>query len=241
MKDSIRKHGFDSDAKTLVIAFAGQGSAKLINYEWVNFFSERPVKLVNVRDHQRSYYMGQLYGKDGTVISSGVDSHKNLLQSIIEESKCENVIVTGSSMGGYAAVLYGVLLNVNHVISYSAQTFICTHEVHGKNDQSHLVRWAYKQASAEDSQKYFDLSTLDYTDFTGKIDYHWSAAKYDQRYVNHISEFCKTYSRNKYDGDYRQDDAITLKVHETLRNHAKFCGILKSLGVLKKHFEDIII
>ena len=52
MKDSIRKHGFDSDAKTLVIAFAGQGSAKLINYEWVNFFSERPVKLVNVRDHQ---------------------------------------------------------------------------------------------------------------------------------------------------------------------------------------------
>ncbi len=240
MKDSIIKRGFENDAKTIVFSFAGQGLGPLVSYEWVNFFKERPVAVVNVRDHHRAYYMGALYDTSGSVISTGVESHTKLFRSIIDDSKCENVIVTGSSMGGYPAALYGVLLNANHILSYSSQTFIKEHATHGKNDQPHLVGSAYKCASDRDVSRYFDLTELDYSNFSGKIKYHWSSAKYDQRYVNHISEFCKTYPQNRYDGDFRQDDAITLKVHGSLRNHAKFCRSLKKLGILQKHFDGII-
>ena len=85
------------------------------------------------------------------------------------------------------------------------------------------------------------MTELNYDNFTGKIHYHWSASHRDVRYINHISEFCKTYSRNKYGGDFEQKDAIDFRVHGNVRLHAKLCGNLKRWGYLAKHFDGIIL
>lgn len=233
MEGSILKSGFENDeAKTLVMSFAGQGIAQVVGFEWVNFFSERPVKVVCVRDVQKAYYMGNLYGEGGEVISSGVDSHVELFRGIIEESKCERVIMTGSSLGGYAAALYGVLLNVDYALAYSSQTFIREHPRHGKNDRPHLAEWARRAASGEDQERYFDLADLNYDNFTGKLQFHWSTAWRDMRYIDHIKEFRETYDKN---------GSIAIIDHPTISSHSKLCKKLKNWGVLAQHFDGIIV
>tara|TARA_B100002019_G_C21274161_1_gene604205 strand:- start:2224 stop:2946 length:723 start_codon:yes stop_codon:yes gene_type:complete len=240
MEGSIKKFGFDNDnAKTIVFSFAGQGSAGVVGYEWVNFFKDRPVKVVCVRDHHKAYYMGNLYSDEGNPISTGVDSHTKLFQSIVDESNCENIIMTGSSLGGYACALYGVLLNANFVLPYSSQTFIRTHPKYGENDRRHLKTYAYRASSSNDQEKYFDLTDLDFTNFTGEMHFHWSTSWRDERYVNHMKEFAENYPKNKNNGN--ADDIIDIKVHDITWKHAKLCKKLKDAGELSLHFEKIII
>ena len=62
--------------------------------------------------------MGDLFYEEKNIISKNIDSHAEMLSEIIDESQCDNVITTGASMGGYA-VLFGVLLNVNSILSYA--------------------------------------------------------------------------------------------------------------------------
>lgn len=242
METSIKKYGFDdSDAETIVFSFAGQGRALVVDFEWVNFFTQRKVKLVCVRDEHKAYYMGDLYGDDGTSISKGVDSHVKLFKNYIKESNCKNVVLTGSSLGGYAAALYGVLLNADYILPYSSQTFIRTHPVYGKNDRPHLKTWATKRALSEDKERYFDLTDLNYDHFTGEIHYHWSTSWRDERYVNHMKEFCETYKKNKNKGNADIGDVIDVKVHDITSRHAKLCKCLKKNNILHDHFDKVLI
>lgn len=237
MDASIKKFGFDDpDADTIVFSFAGQGRALVVDFEWVNFFTQRKVKLVCVKDAHKAYYMGDLYGDDGKSISKGVDSHTELFQSYINESKCKNVVLTGSSLGGYAAALYGVLLNANYVLPYSAQTFIRKHPVYGRNDRPHLSAWARRRASNEDKQKYFDLTDLNYDNFTGEMHFHWSKSWRDDRYFKHMSEFCETYKTNQ-----TAKGIIDTKIHGVTYRHANLCKCLKKSGLLKEHFDGVLI
>ena len=241
MEGSIKKGGFENDdAKTVVFSFAGQGRGQMVGFEWVNFFKEKPVKVVNVRDQHKAYYMGDLYDDNGEKISYGVDSHVDLFRGIIEESKCDRVVMTGSSLGGYAAALYGVLLNADYTLPYSSQTFIRTHPVYGRNDRPHLKTWATRRALKEDKERYFDLTDLDYDNFTGEIHFHWCTSWRDARYAEHMGEFCKTYPRNKNDGDADKGDVIDIKIHDVTWKHSKLCGRLKARGILNKHFDEVI-
>ena len=240
MVNNIQVSGFDQDAKTIVFSFAGQGSGQIVGFEWVNFFKEKPVKVVNVRDHAKAYYMGNLYYEDKDINSYGIDSHVNLFKEIIRESKCENVIMTGSSLGGYAAALFGILVNANYILPYSSQTFIKEHPVYGKNDRPHLAEWARRAASNDDQKRYFDLTDLNYDNFTGEMHFHWCTSWRDARYAKHMQEFCKMYPKNKNNGDADKGDVIDIKIHDVTWKHSKLCGRLKSAGILTKHFEEII-
>ena len=233
METSVQTGGFENnDAKTLVFSFAGQGRGQMVGFEWVNFFKDRPVKVVNVRDAQKGYYMGKLYYEDKDKLSQGIDSHVEMFREIIEESGCENIVMTGSSLGGYASALFGVLLNANYILPYSAQTFIREHPKYGANDRPHLKTWAYRYSSKEDQERYFDLADLNYDNFTGKLQFHWSTAWRDMRYIDHIKEFRETYDKN---------GSIAIIDHPTISSHSKLCKKLKNWGVLAQHFDGIIV
>lgn len=241
METNIQTSGFDNEsANTIVFSFAGQGSAQVVGFEWVNFFAERPIKVVNVRDLSKAYYMGKLYYADKDKFSEGVDQHTELFKEIIDESKCKNVIMTGSSLGGYAAALYGVLLNATHTLPYSAQTFIREHPAYGKNDRPHLAEWARRAASHEDQERYFDLTDLNYENFTGEMHFHWCTSWRDERYYNHMKEFCENFPKNKNKGCPEAGDMIDVKIHDITYRHAKLCQKLKQAGILDDHFKNII-
>ena len=184
--------------------------------------------------------MGNLYSETGEVISKGVDSHVELFRGIIKESKCQNVVMTGSSLGGYASALYGVLLNANYILPYSSQTFIRTHPKYGRNERPHLKTWAYRYSSKEDQERYFDLTDLNYDNFTGEMHFHWCTSWRDARYAEHMGEFAKTYPRNKNGGDTDKGDVIDIKIHDVTWKHAKLCQRLKGNGTLAKHFEEVV-
>jgi hypothetical protein len=244
MGNSIQTGGFENDdARTLVFSFAGQGDGQLVGFEWVNFFKDKPVKVVNVRDCKRAYYMGNLHGDGfgGEKITRGVDAHVELFREIIKKSKCERVVMVGVSLGGYAAALYGVLLNVDYILPYSSQTFIREHPKYGKNDRPHLAEWARRAASTEDKERYFDLTDLNYDNFTGEIHFHWCTSWKDERYVKHMTEFAKTYPGNKHGGDADMGDVIDVKIHDVTWKHSKLCQRLKGNGTLQKHFDEVIL
>lgn len=46
------------------------------------------------------------------------------LKNIIKKNEYKNICFLGNSMGGYAAILFRALLNVDKVIAFSPQTFI---------------------------------------------------------------------------------------------------------------------
>lgn len=241
METSIQTGGFENnDAKTLVFSFAGQGRGQMVGFEWVNFFKDRPVKVVNVRDKGKAYYMGNLYYEDKDKLSRGIDSHVEMFREIIKESKCENIVMTGSSLGGYASALFGILLNANYILPYSAQTFIRKHPEFGKNDRPHLAEWARRAASTEDQERYFDLTDLNYDNFTGEMHFHWCTSWRDARYAKHMEEFCKMYPKNKNNGDADKGDVIDIKIHDVTWKHSKLCGRLKNNGTLNTHFDAVI-
>src|SRR5690554_3011391 len=110
----IEKKGY----KHLVVIFGGinQGIGIPV-FEFFNILNEKSLDKVFVRDFNQMWYL------------NGVDSHVDTFEKLFLKLKrvikgYEKVSFVGNSMGGYAAVLFGVLLNVNECVVFSPQTFI---------------------------------------------------------------------------------------------------------------------
>lgn len=76
-----------------------------------------PVDILFIREttEKWSWYLNKLVG-----VGKGVEEIANFLKEQI--STYNKIIFVGSSMGGYAAILYGSLCKVNHVIAFIPQT-----------------------------------------------------------------------------------------------------------------------
>ena len=237
MKTSILKHNFDTNHKTLVICCAAQSEFDRQEggrFEWVKFFKDTSVKTLHLRDHFNSYYMGNWYDESGNVIEGGVNSHVEFLFKIIEDSGCDRVIMTGASLGAFAAVLYGVLLDVDCVMAFNAQTYISKKSV----AFSRLACLAFDCATPEDTESYFDLAKLDYEKFNGKVYYHWGTDRVDVEYREHMEEFCKKHPH--LGGRNTENSTDDAKIHiqnHGIYAHGNLCGRLKKLGQLAMLFE----
>jgi hypothetical protein len=103
----------------LIIAFSGYAQ----NFEWFGTMRkyENDYKFSKfwLRDVAKAYWHGKLPG-----INFGVIPLSNFINEKIEESKSQKVMTMGLSMGGYAALLFGCLCNVDLVLSFSGQTYL---------------------------------------------------------------------------------------------------------------------
>jgi hypothetical protein len=231
------KHNFDTNHKTLVMCFSGQSEFDRQEggrFEWVEFFKDKSVKTLHLRDYFQSYYMGNWYDESGNTIAGGVTSHIKFLSEIIDESGCDRVVTTGVSMGAFAAVLYGVLLDVECVLAFNAQTHI------SRNSPwfPRLVGSAFDHAISEDTESYFDLAKLNYEKFNGKIYYHWGTHEADVDYMNYMKGFCEKHPH--LGGRNTENSTDDAKIHiqnHGIYAHGNLCGRLKKLGQLAILFE----
>lgn len=114
---------------TLIISFAGRdrifGGIK--TFEFVNFL-ENKFNTINrhfyIDTHLNSYHNG-IRG-----ITKNIDETVEYLKDIVINYK--NVIFLGTSSGGYAAILFGSLLNINSVVAFIPQTFRTSKKVDEK-------------------------------------------------------------------------------------------------------------
>lgn len=107
--------------KTLIISFGGSqcGMGTLALFEFKNFLEKHfPSydRLFYIDEHQDWYQQG-IKG-----ITHSVDETLKHIEHKIKGY--ERVICIGSSSGGYAAIMFGSLLNADTVLTFNAQTFL---------------------------------------------------------------------------------------------------------------------
>lgn len=106
--------------KNLLVSFGGirQGLGIPV-FEFFNSIADIPCDKIFLRDFGQAWYQK---GVDSEI--NHIDKVIQFLRSKIEENKYDKVCFLGNSMGGYASILFGSLLNVDIVIAFVPQTFI---------------------------------------------------------------------------------------------------------------------
>ena len=107
------------DSETLVISFAGHDRmfGLIPRFEFVNFMETR---FKNISRHFYTDKYLNSYNQGIHEITNNIDETIDYLRNEIKNYK--NVICLGVSSGGYAAILFGSLLNINYVLAFIPQT-----------------------------------------------------------------------------------------------------------------------
>ncbi|MGY3213779.1 hypothetical protein [Mucilaginibacter sp. HD30] len=85
-------------------------------YEWYGTRIENAYKHIFIRDIQKQWYLEGINEKLNTVAK--------LFELLQEETKGFKVTTIGSSAGGYAAVLFGIMLKAERVLSFNGQMML---------------------------------------------------------------------------------------------------------------------
>jgi hypothetical protein len=120
------EHKIMNGNKNLIICFGGLALAfgGILPFEFLNYLSSiytlTSDLIFYVDTHQCWYHKG-ISG-----ITTTIDDTALYLNNIIKNGNYNKVIFMGISAGGYAAILFGSLCNVSHVISFIPQTILKT-------------------------------------------------------------------------------------------------------------------
>ncbi len=137
------------------------------------------VNIVFIKDVEQTWYHTGINGL-GNSVAESVDN----LSVLLLEMGVSKVIFIGTSMGAYAAILFGVLMNVDVVLSFSPQTFLSANSLkhHGE------YRWREqleKLHSLTLQKHYYDLAeTLKDIKYETEIEiYYGSRNELDSRHA----------------------------------------------------------
>lgn len=127
-------------------------------YEWKRNKLPQARKHIFIRDIRKQWYIGG--------INATLDSPSKLLDFLKVETAGYRIFTVGSSAGGYAAVLFGSLLNANRVYAFNAQL-----NLNSTMKSSNLITnpILFEKAKEEHFNTYFDLSNY----FTSVTDYYY--------------------------------------------------------------------
>ena len=130
----------------IIVAFGGiNNQIGMPVFEFFNMMNDIACTKIFIKDIKQSWY---LLGIEGTYdINSTVKKLSEILESIDYRNK--RVIFLGNSAGGYAAILFGLLLKIDKVIAFSPQTFLGPF----KNIINRDYRWAKQQFKIYKKQK----------------------------------------------------------------------------------------
>lgn len=144
---------FRNDIKnnTIVVTFSGLGMLDSIRprFELIGSLSNIKNKnfdILGVRDLTYSWYISEI----------------NLYLSQINEiiKKYDNIIFIGISSGGFASLLYGKILNVNKIISFSPQTNISKSFLYKIKD-NRFNKLLQQNVYSQWNEKYYDLNIFE--------------------------------------------------------------------------------
>lgn len=135
--------------KPLIIAFGGMaGALEIPPFEFFNLTKKLKVNRIYLRDFSQTWYHSGILGESGNIEDRAI-----YLANKIKNSEANKVVLFGNSMGGYAAILFGILINADIVHAFVPQTSLF--------DVGH-VRYKNKIMHVKDTfdNKYFDLRRL---------------------------------------------------------------------------------
>ncbi|WP_373533139.1 hypothetical protein [Vampirovibrio sp.] len=116
--------------------------------------TQRPLNRVLVRDCSNGWYHREIPG-----LGQHVDAVAESLGQVIAMIQPSVVITIGQSMGGYAAILFGILLNVDRILSFGPLSFLTVAQALTYHDR----RWLSVMLDLQENPppvQYLDLPTL---------------------------------------------------------------------------------
>lgn len=110
---------FDHDSSVLQVFFSARHLTHKCRYHFLDLVSGFPGKKLFIRDLQDAWYNKGLLG-----LTQDVEQTAAYLKTIITQPDIDRVVFIGASSGGYAAILYGHLLQIDEIHAFGAQTKI---------------------------------------------------------------------------------------------------------------------
>ena len=111
---------FSSASDCLLIAFGGlAGGLHIPPFEFFNATRDFACKKLFVRDLQQCWYH-----RGTTPFQNNISSLRDELETLILESTATRIVAVGTSSGGYAALLFGLLLGMDEAHALSPKTYI---------------------------------------------------------------------------------------------------------------------
>jgi hypothetical protein len=114
------------------------------------------IHYIFIKDRYQVWYSNGIFG-----IGNSIDECIPKLKEIISNINYSKIITCGASMGAYAALIFGKLLNVDHILAFSPQTFLDkkTRALYKDNRWEKNFNDIYKL----NKLKYSDLSKIDFS------------------------------------------------------------------------------
>jgi hypothetical protein len=109
-----------AESDVLLVALGGiAGGFGIPPFEFSRMLESLGVKKLFIRDLRQAWYHGRLPG-----LGRGIDGIAGYLRHTIGQERIRRSVLLGNSMGGYAALVLGALVDVDEVHSFSPITFI---------------------------------------------------------------------------------------------------------------------
>ena len=106
-------------ANLLVSFGGGKGGLGVPVFEFYKTIAHLDCDKIFVRDFRQEYYQK---GVDNNI--DDIEKLVAYFREKVEQGNYQRIICIGNSMGGYASILFGTLMNADRVLSFAPQTFI---------------------------------------------------------------------------------------------------------------------
>jgi pimeloyl-ACP methyl ester carboxylesterase len=117
---SVRRD-YTADSDVLLIIFSGlkQNPSAIPGFSFVNVTAGLRAKKLFLRDLDKAWFLRGFRGE-----TTNVEQSVEFLRAEMARAGARRVVLLGYSLGGFAALLYGALLNADAVHAFSPQTFL---------------------------------------------------------------------------------------------------------------------
>ncbi len=147
---------YDVDSPTLMVAFGGyMGGLGFPPFEFFNITSNFQTKLMYVRDIEKNHYFGGLPG-----ITGSIDETAEYLKSEMENQRIQKSVFVGNCMGGYAAMLFGLLADADEIHVFGPPTIVSVGASIRYHDKRGLVPRIRTMFTPGKNHVYLDLKKL---------------------------------------------------------------------------------
>ncbi len=178
-------------SEIMIIAFGAMGNIDSgeAPFEFIKTLKNLNVSKVFLRDINRSWYHTGMYE-----ISEDIEGTVSFLKEQINRSAAKRVICIGNSMGGYAALLFGILLKVDYILTFAPQTSL-------KKIDLIMSKQQIKHVHNHFSNTYFDINEVltTYLNTSSIHIYYDPSIARDKVHAMHISRHSNVYL-HKCDG-----------------------------------------
>jgi len=164
----------DNNSDILLVSFGSNGrdENQIPSFNFYNLFkNDKSIDKLFLRDIKRNYYLNGLINS-----SKNLKETIDLMERLCSKKQYRKTISIGASSGGFAAILYGQLLNFSKVIAFNPQTVLSKEKESIVNDFVYTNNTAKQLRMINPNDIFYQkcLNLRNFLPFKTKVEIHYS-------------------------------------------------------------------